>query len=56
MGRLFFLSEAQVMALLSKLEQERAIALETVADLHQIGRNPVMNAADFLEMLLNDVA
>jgi hypothetical protein len=45
---------SQVMALLSRLEQERAIALEVVADLNQIGINPTMKAADFLEMLSHD--
>jgi hypothetical protein len=54
LGRIFFLSEPQVMALLSKLEQERAIALEVVADLRQIGLNPSMRAEDFLEMLIHD--
>jgi len=52
LGRIFFLTEPQVMVLLSKLEQERAIALEIVADLNQIGLNPAMKAEDFLEMLL----
>lgn len=54
LGRIFFLTEPQVMALLSKLEQERAIALEMVADLTQIGPNPSMKAEDFLEMLVHD--
>ncbi len=54
LGRIFFLTEPQVMALLSKLEQERAIALEIVADLKQIGPNPSMKAEDFLEMLIHD--
>lgn len=54
LGRIFFLTEPQIMALLSKLEQERAIALEMVADLRQIGPNPSMKAEDFLEMLIHD--
>ena len=54
LGRIFFLTEPQVMILLSKLEQERAIALEIVADLKQIGPNPSMKAEDFLEMLIHD--
>jgi hypothetical protein len=54
LGRIFFLSEPQVMALLSRLEQERAIALEVIADLRQIGPNPSMKAEDFLEMLIHD--
>ena len=54
LGRIFFLTEPQVMVLLSKLEQERAIALEIVADLNQIGLNPAMKAEDFLEMLIHD--
>jgi len=54
LGRIFFLTEPQVMALLVKLEQERAIALEVVADLRQIGLNPAMKAEDFLEMLIHD--
>jgi len=54
LGRIFFLSQLQVMVLLSKLEQERAIALEIVADLNQIGLNPAMKAEDFLEMLIHD--
>ena len=54
LGRIFFLTEPQVMVLLSKLEQERAIALEVIADLRQIGPNPSMKAEDFLEMLIND--
>ena len=54
LGRIFFLTEPQVMILLSKLEQERAIALEIVADLRQIGPNPSMKAEDFLEMLIHD--
>jgi len=54
LGRIFFLTEPQVMVLLSKLEQERAIALEVVADLRQIGLNPSMKAEDFLEMLICD--
>ena len=54
LGRIFFLTEPQVMVLLSKLEQERAIALEIVADLNQIGPNPSMRAEDFLEMLTHD--
>jgi len=54
LGRIFFLTEPQVMALLSKLEQERAIALEVVADLRQIGPNPAMKTEDFLEMLIHD--
>lgn len=54
LGRIFFLTEPQVMVLLSKLEQERAIALEVVADLRQIGPNPSMKAEDFLEMLIHD--
>lgn len=54
LGRIFFLTEPQVMVLLSKLEQERAIALEIVADLNQIGPNPSMKAEDFLEMLIHD--
>jgi len=54
LGRIFFLTEPQVMALLVKLEQERAIALEVVADLSQIGLNPSMKAEDFLEMLIHD--
>lgn len=54
LGRIFFLAEPQVMTLLVKLEQERAIALEIVADLNQIGRNPSMKAQDFLEMLIHD--
>ncbi|MEA3376690.1 MAG: DUF4007 family protein, partial [Chloroflexota bacterium] len=54
LGRIFFLTEPQVMALLSRLEQERAIALEVVADLRQIGLNPSMRAEDFLEMLIHD--
>ena len=54
LGRIFFLTQPQVMALLSKLEQERAIALEVVADLSQIGPNPSMKAEDFLEMLIHD--
>ena len=54
LGRIFFLTEPQVMALLSKLEQERAIALEVIADLRQIGPNPSMKAEDFLEMLIHD--
>jgi len=53
-GRIFFLTESQVMVLLSKMEQERAIALEIVADLNQIGLNPAMKAEDFLEMLIHD--
>jgi len=52
LGRIFFLTETQVMVLLSKLEQEHVIALEMIADLHQIGRNPAMKAEGFLEMLL----
>ena len=54
LGRIFFLTEPQVMSLLSKLEQERAIALEVIADLKQIGPNPSMKAEDFLEMLIHD--
>ena len=54
LGRIFFLTEPQVMVLLSKMEQERAIALEIVADLNQIGPNPSMKAEDFLEMLIHD--
>lgn len=54
LGRIFFLAEPQIMALLSKLERERAIALEMIADLNQIGLNPSMEARDFLEMLLHD--
>lgn len=54
LGRIFFLTEPQVMALLSKLEQERALALEVIADLRQIGPNPSMTAEDFLEMLIHD--
>ena len=54
LGRVFLLSEGQVMGVLAKLEQEGAIALEIVADLRQIGPNPSMRAEDFLEMLLND--
>jgi len=54
LGRIFFLTEPQVMVLLAKLEQERAIALEVVADLRQIGPNPSMKAEDFLEMLIHD--
>lgn len=54
LGRIFFLTEPQVMVLLSKLEQERVIALEIVADLRQIGPNPSMKAEDFLEMLIHD--
>jgi len=54
LGRIFFLTEPQVMVLLSKLEQERAIALEVIADLKQIGPNPSMKAEDFLEMLIHD--
>ncbi len=54
LGRIFFLTQPQVMVLLSKLEQERAIALEIVADLRQIGPNPAMKAEDFLEMLIHD--
>ena len=54
LGRVFFLTEPQVMVLLSKLEQERAIALEVIADLKQIGPNPSMKAEDFLEMLIHD--
>lgn len=54
LGRIFFLTEPQVMILLSKLEQEQAIALEIVADLRQIGPNPSMKAEDFLEMLIHD--
>lgn len=54
LGRIFFLPERQVLALLVRLEQERAIALEIVADLSQIGLNPAMKAADFLEMLIHD--
>lgn len=54
LGRIFFLTEPQVMAVLVKLERERAIALEIVADLNQIGRNPSMKAQDFLEMLIHD--
>jgi hypothetical protein len=54
LGRIFFLTEPQVMALLSKLEQERVIALEIIADLNQIGPNPSMKAEDFLEMLIHD--
>jgi len=54
LGRIFFLTEPQVMALLVKLEQERVIALEVVADLNQIGLNPSMKAEDFLEMLIHD--
>jgi hypothetical protein len=53
-GRIFFLTEPQVMVLLSKLERERAIALEMVADLRQIGPNPSMKAEDFLEMLIHE--
>jgi len=54
LGRIFFLAESQLMVLLAKLEQERAIALEIVADLNQIGLNPAMKAEDFLEMLIHD--
>lgn len=54
LGRVFFLTESQVMVLLSKLEQERIITLEMIADLHQLGRNPAMKAQDFLEMLVHD--
>ena len=54
LGRIFFLTEPQIMALLSKLERERAIALEMIADLNQIGLNPSMKAGDFLEMLIHD--
>lgn len=53
-GRTFCLTEPGVMVLLSKLEQEHVIALEMIADLHQIGRNPAMSAQDFLEMLICD--
>jgi hypothetical protein len=56
LGRIFFLSQSEVIILLSKLEQERAIALEVVADLNQIGLNPAMKAEDFLEMLIHDLA
>lgn len=51
LGRIFLLSEQQVMVLLSQMEQENAIALEIVADLRQIGPNPSLTARDFLEML-----
>lgn len=54
LGRLFFLTEPEVMALLARLEQERAVTLEIIADLNQIGLNPAMRAGDFLEMLVND--
>lgn len=54
LGRVFFLTESEVMVLLSKLEQERAIALEVVADLSQIGLNPARTSDDFLEMLINE--
>jgi hypothetical protein len=53
-GRIFFMTESNVMLLLSKLEQERAIALEIIADLNQVGLNPSMKAEDFLEMLAHD--
>jgi hypothetical protein len=56
LGRIFFLTEPQIMVLLSKLERERAIALEMIADLNQVGLNPSMQARDFLEMLLDDQA
>jgi hypothetical protein len=54
LGRIFFMTESQVMLLLSKLEQERAIALEIIADLNQVGLNPAMKVEDFLEMLIHD--
>ncbi len=54
LGRIFFMTESQVMLLLSKLEQERAIALEIIADLNQVGLNPAKKAEDFLEMLIHD--
>lgn len=54
LGRIFFMTESQVMLLLSKLEQECAIALEIIADLNQVGLNPAMKAEDFLEMLIHD--
>lgn len=54
LGRIFFMTEPQVMVLLSKLEQERIIALEMIADLHQVGRNPAVKVQDFLEMLIHD--
>ena len=54
LGRLFFLTEPEVMALLARLEQERAVTLEQIADLNQIGLNPAMTAGDFLEMLVDD--
>jgi hypothetical protein len=54
LGRIFFLTQSQVLALLSRLERERAIALEMIADLNQIGLNPSMEAQDFLEMLPHD--
>jgi hypothetical protein len=54
LGRIFFMDESQLLVLLSKLEQERAIALEIVADLNQIGLNPTCKASDFLEMIIRD--
>lgn len=56
LGRLFGMNESTLLSLLSKLEQERAIALEVIADLRQVGLNPAMRAADFLEMLCHDGA
>lgn len=53
LGRIFCMTRPQVMALLSKLEQESIIALEMVADLNQVGLNPAMRAQDFLEMLID---
>lgn len=54
LGRIFFLSEMQILSLFSRLEQERIIALEIIADLNQVGLNPSLRANDLWEMISDD--
>jgi hypothetical protein len=51
-GRIFFLTEFQVMSILRELEDQGLIKIETAAGLDQIGRDPRITSDNILEMII----
>lgn len=54
LGRIFFLTENEVIAIFSKLQQENYIKIEDKAGLRQIAKNPNITTDNILEEILNE--
>lgn len=54
LGRIFFLTEDEIIPILSKLQQERFINIEDKAGLKQVVKNPNISGEDILEEIYNE--